>query len=366
MVASGRGAEHGILLRGGEALERMRNVNEVLLDKTGTLTVGRPTVTEVVLLSANGLSQHDILRLAANAENNSEHPLARAVVEYAKAADIAVDSVAVSEFTSTPGGGIRARIGHHSVAVGSRRFLTDLAREVSAHNDQVVALENRGETIVFVAVDEQLVAAIGIADTLKDGSEQAVRELHAQGIEVTMVTGDNPRSAAAIAALTGVDRVLAEARPEDKAREVQRLQAAGKVVAVAGDGINDAPALAQADAGIAMGTGTDVAMEAASVTLVKGDLRSLPLAIKLSKATIRTIWQNLFWAFFYNVLLIPLAAFGLINPIFAAAAMALSSVTVVSNSLRLRGTRQATMLAAGMFLIAVTVVGAGMAMSLTS
>jgi Cu+-exporting ATPase len=234
---------------------------------------------------------------------------------------------------------------------------------LSGHDADIGQLELAGQTVALVAADGELLGAVAIADTVKEGSAQAVRELHEQGMEVTMVTGDNARSAALIASQTGVDRVIADVGPEEKVIEVKRLQVAGKIVAVAGDGINDAPALAQADAGIAMGTGTDVAMEAAAVTLVKGDLRSLPLAIRLSKATVRTIRQNLFWAFFYNVLLIPLAAVGLINPIFAAAAMALSSVTVVSNSLRLRGTVQATMIAASAFLLAAILVATAVAVN---
>jgi P-type Cu+ transporter len=367
MVASGRGAEHGILMRGGEALERLRSIDEVILDKTGTLTVRRPSVTEII--SYDGLAGHpstprELLALAATAEHGSEHPLARAIVERAADDEISVDGAEATNFTSIAGGGVEASVRGHQVIIGSRRLLTERGMDLDAHAPDIEVLESQGRTTVLVASDGHLVGVVGIADTVKNGSAEAVAELHRLGMEVTMVTGDNPRSAAFIARQTGVDRVIAEAHPEEKSFEVRRLQSLGKVVAVAGDGINDAPALAQADAGIAMGTGTDVAMEAAAVTLVKGDLRMLPLAIRLSRATIRTIRQNLFWAFFYNILLIPLAAFGLISPIFAAAAMALSSVTVVSNSLRLRGTRRANVIAAVTFLVAITVVGIGMAIEL--
>ncbi len=259
---------------------------------------------------------------------------------------------------------MKATVEGHEVVIGNRHLLETQDIHLDGQRSQVEALEDRGQTVMLVAVDGQMAGAIAVADTAKESSAAAVRELHDLGLEVTMLTGDNPRTAQAIAREVGIDRVVAEVRPEDKAAEVKRLQQEGKVVAVAGDGINDAPALAQADAGIAMGTGTDVAMEAADITLVKGDLRSLALAVELSKATMRIIRQNLFWAFFYNVILIPLAMFGKIHPIFAAAAMALSSVIVVSNALRLHGTRSATLIAAGVFLLAVVLVGWGVATSL--
>ncbi|HZT97309.1 MAG TPA: heavy metal translocating P-type ATPase [Chloroflexota bacterium] len=366
MVASGRGAENGILMRGGEALERLSSVNEVVLDKTGTITVGRPTVTDVIpfthmddIQSAEG----DLLSIAATAEKPSEHPLGRAVVAAATAAGISVNDEA-EDFVSIAGGGVGATVTAGRVIVGNERLLNERGIELDGHQAEVEALEALGRTSVLVAVDGSIVGVLGIADTVKEGSAEAVAELHQQGIEVTMVTGDNELVASAIASQTGIDRVLAHVRPEDKAKEVRRLQTLGKVVAVAGDGINDAPALAQADAGIAMGTGTDVAMEAAAITLVKGDLRSLPFAINLSKATVRTIRQNLFWAFFYNVILIPLAALGIINPMLAAGAMALSSVTVVSNSLRLRGTRQATLFAVAALVVVAGVIGAAAALKL--
>jgi Cu+-exporting ATPase len=365
MVASGRGAEHGILLRGGEALERMRSVDAVMLDKTGTITVGHPSVTEVVTFSPGAgalISESDVLRLAASAERQSEHPLARAVVERAAAAGAVTSDP--SRFNVISGGGVGALVDGHQVVIGNRGLMGSRGIELDGRVSEVERLEAAGRTVVLVARDGSIIGALGIADTVKEGSAEAIADLHGQGIEVTMLTGDNPRAASFIADQTGIDRVIAEVRPEDKAAEVKQLQAMGRTVAVAGDGINDAPALAQADAGIAMGTGTEVAMEAASVTLVKGDLRALPLAIRLSKATVRTIRQNLFWAFFYNVILIPLAAFGLINPIFAAAAMALSSVTVVSNSLRLRGTRQAAAVAAALFTVAVVVVATGLVFSI--
>ena len=365
MVGSGRGAENGILIRGGESLERLRLIDEVVLDKTGTITLGRPVVTQIVSFGsggAEGRPEAALLQLVASVERGSEHPLARAVVERARA-DGLDTQLAVSNFASIAGGGVQATLGDRPILIGNRRLLVERGIDLDKHLQAIEALEAGGQTVMVVAVNNRVTGAITLADAVKDGSAAAVQELHAMGIEVTMLTGDNARTAAAIARQVGIDRVQADVRPEDKAAEVVRLQRAGKIVAMAGDGINDAPALAQADAGIAMGTGTDVAMEAADVTLVKGDLRSLALAIALSRATMRVIRQNLFWAFFYNVILIPLAMFGKISPIFAAAAMALSSVTVVSNSLRLRGTRGATITAAAVFAIALILVAWGISVS---
>lgn len=362
MVGTGRGAANGILIKGGESLERMRLINDVVLDKTGTITNGRPVVTDVVSVSGNpGSAQQDILRLAASVESGSEHPLGRAVVERARAEGLAPEPV--TGFRAIAGGGVEAVADGCTVVMGNPRFLAERNVAIDGQRSQIEVLQARGQTVMGVAVDGTLAGLIALADTVKAGSPAAIQALHAMGLEVTMLTGDNQRSADAIAREVGVDRVIAEVRPEDKVAEVRRLQAEGKIVAMAGDGVNDAPALAQADAGIAMGTGTEVAMDAAAVTLVKGDLEKLPLAIDLSRATMRVIRQNLFWAFFYNVTLIPLAVFGKISPIFAAAAMALSSVTVVSNALRLRGTRSATLVASGIFLLAIVLVSWGVAVS---
>jgi P-type Cu+ transporter len=364
MVGTGRGAEHGILIRGGESLERMRQVTEVVLDKTGTITNGRPVVTEILAYGPEGSAEDEspLLQLMASVEQSSEHPLARAVVERARAEGVSVLS-GISDFIAIAGGGVQATVGDRHVLIGNRRLLTERGIELDGHAPAIAQLEARGQTVMLVAVNGAVTGAVAVSDTVKDGSIQAVQDLHDLGLTVTMLTGDNARTARTIAHEVGIDRVVAEVRPEDKAAEIKRLQDEEKVVAMVGDGINDAPALAQADAGIAMGTGTDVAMEAADVTLVRGDLRSLALAVDLSKATVQIIRQNLFWAFFYNVILIPLAVFGKISPIFAAAAMALSSVTVVSNSLRLRGTRRTTLLAAGVFVLAVILVSLGVALT---
>jgi Cu+-exporting ATPase len=364
MVGTGRGAQNGILIKGGESLERLRQITAIVLDKTGTITTGRPAVTEVLAFGVGDETPDGsrLLQLAASVEQGSEHPLARAVVERAHADGLTL-LPGLTDFVAIAGGGVEATLGGRHVVIGSRGLAATRGIELDGHDPSIQELEARGQTVMLIAIDGSVAGAIGVADTMKEGSRQAVQQLHDLGIELTMLTGDNPRAARAIADAAGIDRVVAELRPEDKAAEVRRLQDAGKVVAMAGDGINDAPALAQADAGIAMGTGTDVAMEAADVTLVRGDLRSLPLAIALSRATVRIIRQNLFWAFFYNVVLIPLAVFGKISPIFAAAAMALSSVTVVSNSLRLRGTRRATVIAAGVFLLAAVLVGLGVTLS---
>lgn len=364
MVSSGRGARNGILIKGGESLERLRLVNEVVLDKTGTITHGQPVVTEIVNFGEYTESERswELLRLVATVENASEHPLARAIVTRARAEELDL-STPLSWFSAIPGGGVSAIVEDKRLVVGNGRLLSDGRVDLQTHAAEIEALEGRGQTVMLIAVNGVLAGTIAVADTIKETSAAAVRSLRDLGIGVTMLTGDNERTATRIASQVGIERVIANVRPEDKAEEVKRLQLEGKIVAMAGDGINDAPALAQADAGIAMGTGTDVAMEAADITLVQGDLGHLALAIQLSKATVRLIRQNLFWAFFYNVILIPLAVFGKISPIFAAAAMALSSVTVVSNSLRLHGTRTATLTAAAVFSIAVVLVGVGVATS---
>jgi P-type Cu+ transporter len=349
MVATGRGAELGVLFKGGESLERLEKVGAVVLDKTGTITRGKPELTEVALIPNGKADERDLLRLAASAESASEHPIARAIVIGAQSRGVQL--VAPDDFHATAGGGISASVEKRPVLVGSRRFLAEQGVDLtllSALTPDLATLEGAGKTLALVAVDGMLAGALAVADTLKVGSAQAIARLHEQGVAVWMITGDNARVAESIAAQAGIpaERVLAEALPGDKAEQVRRLQeqAEGKLVAFAGDGVNDAPALAQADVGIAMGTGTDIAMETADATLIKGNLRSLGDALSLSRATMRVIRQNLFWAFGYNTILIPLAiaspAIPWLResaPIFAAAAMALSSVTVVTNSLRLRG-----------------------------
>ncbi|MHB8959981.1 MAG: heavy metal translocating P-type ATPase [Candidatus Limnocylindrales bacterium] len=341
MVGTGKGAENGILFRNAEALERLGAVKAVVVDKTGTLTEGKPRVTDVVR-AEGALAEDEILALVAAAERGSEHPLADAIVrEAAETRRLAFAEAA--DFLSVAGGGVSATVDGRAVLVGRPGFLESLGVDVSSLVPAADALASDGKTPVYAAVDGRAAAVIAIADTLKAGSAEAVAELRRLGIAVTMLTGDNQRTAEAIARTAGIDRVVADVRPDGKAAAVKALQAEGKVVAMVGDGVNDAPALASADVGVAMGTGTDVAMESAGVTLMSGDLRGLVTAISLSRATMRNIRQNLFWAFGYNVILIPVAMGVLypvngmlLDPIFAAAAMAASSVTVVSNALRLR------------------------------
>jgi Cu+-exporting ATPase len=342
MVGTGKGAEHGILIKGGESLERIQAVRAILFDKTGTITRGKPELTDVFALP--GYSNADLLRLTALAEQGSEHPLASAIVEGAKAHALALDTYPTA-FIALAGRGIEATVLGHAMLIGTRGLLSEHAISIAEVEVQLKAFEEQGKTAMLIALDGELAGIIAVADTVKVGSAEAIQHLHERGLAVWMITGDNRRTAQAIAAQVGIpaEHVLAEVLPEDKANQVKRLQEQGLVVAFAGDGINDAPALVQADAGIAMGTGTDIAMEAADITLVKGNLQSVATALALSRATLRTIKQNLFWAFAYNVILIPTAILSPLipflreqAPIFAAAAMALSSVTVVGNSLRLR------------------------------
>jgi Cu+-exporting ATPase len=339
MVGTGKGAENGVLIRGGEALETAHKLNAVVMDKTGTLTRGEPSVTD--LLESKGYKKKDILRYAASAEKGSEHPLGEAIVNRAKEENIPL--IKPENFNAIAGHGIEATIDGRPLLMGNAKLMRDRGIPLDELEEKAEELSNEGKTPMFVVIDGNPAGIIAVADTLKANSKEAVEALHGMGIEVIMITGDNRRTADAIARQIGVDRVLAEVLPEVKADEVRKLQAEGKKVAMVGDGINDAPALAQADVGIAIGTGTDVAMESADITLISGDLRGVVTAIALSRATMRNIKQNLFWAFTYNTILIPVAAgvlfpfFGiLLKPIFAAAAMSLSSVTVVSNALRLR------------------------------
>ena len=339
MVGTGKGAEQGVLIRGGEALETAHKLDAIVLDKTGTITKGEPSVTDIV--ETDGYKAAEILRLAASAERGSEHPLGEAIVQRAREQGLKLEDP--TDFKAIPGLGIEATIGGRKILLGNMKLMKERGVPIDTMKGKDTAFSQKGKTPMFVAVDDRPAGIIAVADTLKQDSAAAIDALHQLGLEVIMVTGDNKRTADAIAAQIGVDRVLAEVLPEAKAGEVKKLQAEGKRVGMVGDGINDAPALAQADVGIAIGTGTDVAMESADITLISGDLKGVVTAIALSKATIRNIKQNLFWAFAYNTILIPVAAgvlfpfFGiLLNPIFAAGAMGLSSITVVSNALRLR------------------------------
>jgi Cu+-exporting ATPase len=331
MVGTGRGAERGILIKGGEALEAACRIDTVILDKTGTITYGQPLVTDVIPL--NGYAEAELLRLAASAERYSEHPLGRAIVEHALA--LAMPLYESANFRALTGHGVEARVNGHDVTVGSLRGPRDLP--------EMERLAGEGKTAVAVSVDGQPAGAIGIADTVKLEAAAAIDRLNKMGIQVWMITGDNRRTAEAVARQVGIERVLAGVLPDAKVAEVRKLQAAGKKVAMVGDGINDAPALAQADVGIAIGTGTDIAKEAASITLMRGDLNGVADALELARRTMRVIRQNLFWAFAYNTIGIPIAAGvlypftgWLLSPVLASAAMALSSVTVVTNSLRLK------------------------------
>ena len=331
MVGTGKGAENGILIKGGEHLEKAHKLDVVILDKTGTITKGEPEVTDIIPYD---FSESEILRFAAIAEKSSEHPLGEAIVLDAK--NKAIQLIDPEKFESITGHGIYSMIDKRDIYVGNRKLMRDQGVEIGHIEDELIGLENQGKTAMLISVDGKIGGIIAVADTVKETSKQAIDQLKEMGIDIYMITGDNIRTAQSIADQVGITNILAEVLPEHKAEEVEKLRAEGKIVGMVGDGINDAPALASADVGFAIGTGTDVAMEAADITLIKGDLREIPTAILLSKKTMRTIKQNLFWAFAYNTIGIPIAALGLLNPMIAGGAMAFSSVSVLSNSLRLK------------------------------
>jgi Cu+-exporting ATPase len=346
MVGTGRGAEGGVLFKGGEALEAAHKLQAVILDKTGTITEGKPGVTDIVLNDTtngegSGFDEDELLRLAASVERGSEHPLGGAVVR--RAEERGLPLARAENFRALAGRGVEAEVEGRRVLAGSLRLMEESGVELGGLAARAQELAGEAKTPVFVAVGGRAAGLLAVADPVKEGSKEAVAALRRLGLEVLMLTGDNRRTAEAVARAVGVERVLAEVLPDGKAAEVKQLQSEGKVVAMVGDGINDAPALAQADVGIAMGTGTDVAIEASDITLVGGSLAGVVTAVALSRRTMRVIKQNLFWAFVYNTLGIPLAAGALypvtgwlLSPVFASAAMALSSVSVVLNSLRLR------------------------------
>jgi Cu+-exporting ATPase len=349
MVGTGKGAENGILIKGAESLELAHKLETIVLDKTGTITQGKPTVTDYV--TVNGTANRNelkLLRLAASVERNSEHPLAEAVVQYAQAQS--VELTHAQKFEAIAGSGVQGCVSDRWVQIGTHRWMNELGIDTSALQQQWDKLEYLGKTVIWIAVDGKAEGIMGVADAVKPSSIRAIRALQKMGLEVVMLTGDNQRTANVIAREVGIQRIFAEVRPDQKAATVEMIQSEGKVVAMVGDGINDAPALAQADVGIAIGTGTDVAIAASDITLISGDLQGIVTAIQLSRATLRNIRQNLFFAFIYNVAGIPIAAgilypvFGwLLSPIIAGAAMAFSSVSVVTNALRLRNFQPKTL-----------------------
>ena len=339
MVGTGKGAENGILIKGGEALELSHKINTIIFDKTGTITEGKPKVTDII--TSEGIEEGYLLEIAASAEKNSEHPLGEAIVRYGMEKDINFKNL--ENFKAIPGHGIEVIIDNKKILLGNRKLMNE--RNISLLNleNKSDELAREGKTPMYISIDNNIGGIIAVADVVKESSKKAIETLHKMGIKVAMVTGDNKKTASAIASQVGIDIVLAEVLPEDKSQEVKKLQEKGNFVAMVGDGINDAPALAKADIGIAIGSGTDVAMESADIVLMRSDLMDVPNAIKLSNATIKNIKQNLFWAFGYNTIGIPVAAgllyiFGgpLLNPMFAAAAMSLSSVSVLTNALRLK------------------------------
>ena len=333
MVGSGMGAENGVLIRKGAAIQMMKDIDTIVLDKTGTITEGKPGVTDVIAL--NGFSKDDLAQLAASAEAGSEHPLGQAIVGYARTGNGRL--APAEDFEAVTGRGVRATVDGKIIRIGTRQFMEEsgiaLASEIS---DQLERLEQQAKTAMLVGMEHEIAGVIAVADRVKEDSKQAIAALKSFGLEPVMITGDNRRTAEAIAREVGIDRVIAEVMPREKASEIKRLQEQGERVAMTGDGINDAPALAQADVGIAIGTGTDVAIESGDLVLVKGDLSAVVKAVKLSRATFTKIKQNLFWAFFYNVVMVPLAILGMMHPVLAEIAMAFSSINVVTNSRRLQ------------------------------
>jgi Cu+-exporting ATPase len=339
MVAMGKGAMAGVLFKNAEAIEVMRKIDTIVVDKTGTLTVGKPKLINII--PANGFDEKSVLHFGASIERGSEHPLASAIVKGAEERGISLTHV--DGFESVTGKGVMGKIEGHKIALGSLKLLEDIGIDPGELSQKAETMRIGGQTVMFVAVDGKAAGLLGVADPIKETTPEAIEALHNEGIRIVMLTGDNRTTAEAVAKKLKLDDVIAEVLPDQKSEVVKRLQNEGRVVSMAGDGINDAPALAQAHVGIAMGTGTDVAMESAGVTLVKGDLRGIVRARRLSRATMRNIKQNLFWAFAYNALGVPIAAgilypfFGiLLSPIIAAAAMSFSSVSVVGNALRLR------------------------------
>ncbi|MBW6471223.1 MAG: copper-translocating P-type ATPase, partial [Methanosarcinaceae archaeon] len=343
MVGTGKGAENGILIKGGESLEMAHKLNTIVFDKTGTLTLGEPQLTDVISTASH--TEDEVLRMAAIAEKGSEHPLGEAIIKGATSRNIAIPDA--TSFRAITGHGVEAEFEGKRILLGTRKLMSDNGIDVSHLNASMEKMENDGKTAMIIGLGQEAIGIVAVADTLKEHSKEAVEKLHKMGIEVVMITGDNARTASAIAKQVGIDRVLAEVLPEDKANEIKKLQAEGKVVAMVGDGINDAPALTQSDVGIAMGAGTDVAMESAGIVLIKNNLLDVVASIKLSKLTMNKIKQNLFWAFGYNTIGIPLAA-GilypfvdkiLITPVLAAAFMAMSSLSVTGNTLLMKRSR---------------------------